>query len=63
MDSAESASPAGVASKNAPRGSVTILLAEDETGVRELISTYLPGLGYNVLTAANGVSGVAAARS
>jgi two-component system cell cycle sensor histidine kinase/response regulator CckA len=63
VDSAESTGPAGGASSSAPRGSETILLAEDETGVRQLISAYLTGLGYNVLTAANGVSGVAAARS
>ena len=44
-------------------GSETILLAEDEGGVRELVCTYLQGLGYHVLTAANGLAGIAAARS
>jgi CheY-like chemotaxis protein len=45
-----------------PRGSETILLAEDENSVRELIGTYLEGLGYRVLTASNGAAGVALAR-
>jgi DNA-binding NtrC family response regulator len=47
----------------APRGSETILLAEDEAGVRELIGGYLQDLGYHVLTAANGTAGIAVARS
>jgi two-component system, cell cycle sensor histidine kinase and response regulator CckA len=46
-----------------PRGTETILLAEDESSVRELIGTYLQGLGYHVLTASNGVAGIAVAKS
>ena len=36
------------------RGRETILFAEDEKEVRELLKTYLEGLGYKVLSAANG---------
>jgi PAS domain S-box-containing protein len=52
-----------VASPNLPRGTETILLAEDEGSVRELIGTYLQTLGYHVLTASNGMAGIAVARS
>jgi CheY-like chemotaxis protein len=37
-----------------PRGSETLLLVEDEDGVRELLSEWLTGHGYVVLTASNG---------
>jgi PAS domain S-box-containing protein len=46
-----------------PRGTETILLAEDESSVRELIGAYLESLGYHVLAAANGMAGIALARS
>jgi CheY-like chemotaxis protein len=52
-----------MAAGNLPRGNETILLAEDENSVRELIGTYLQGLGYNVLAASNGAAGIALARS
>jgi two-component system cell cycle sensor histidine kinase/response regulator CckA len=38
-----------------PRGSETLLLVEDEEGVRDLIREWLSGHGYEVLTAGNGV--------
>jgi CheY-like chemotaxis protein len=46
-----------------PRGSETILLAEDEGGVRKLISTYLRDLGYHVLTASDGMAGIGVAHT
>ncbi len=38
-----------------PRGTETILLVEDDPALREMASTLLQRLGYNVLTAGNGV--------
>jgi CheY-like chemotaxis protein len=52
-----------LASPHLPRGNETILLAEDEASVRELIGTYLESLGYHVLTASNGAAGIALAKS
>ncbi|MGZ4879361.1 MAG: PAS domain S-box protein, partial [Candidatus Angelobacter sp.] len=43
----------------APRGHETILLAEDEAGIRAMTCAYLEGLGYRVLEAANGTDAVA----
>ena len=63
VDSSEMAAAEHASAKSPPGGSETILLAEDESGVRELIQHYLAGLGYNVLTADNGLSGLAVARS
>ena len=63
VDAAEPVAAAPAQPSPLPRGSETILLAEDEAGVRDLIDTYLRGLGYRVLTASNGLSGVAVARS
>ena len=42
----------------APRGHETVLLAEDEAGIRAMTRTYLEGLGYRVLEAANGVDAI-----
>ena len=39
----------------------TVLLAEDEEGVRELASTFLSSAGYHVLSAADGVEAMAVA--
>ena len=42
-------------SPDLPRGTETILLAEDDPSLREMSATLLRRLGYTVLTAANGV--------
>jgi two-component system, cell cycle sensor histidine kinase and response regulator CckA len=41
-----------------PRGHETILLAEDEAGIRAMTRAYLEGLGYRVLEAANGTEAI-----
>jgi signal transduction histidine kinase/ActR/RegA family two-component response regulator len=41
-----------------PRGSETVLLVEDETGVRELASEFLRGAGYKVLEGHDGEDGL-----
>ncbi|HET6194688.1 MAG TPA: ATP-binding protein, partial [Acetobacteraceae bacterium] len=46
-----------------PRGSETILLAEDENGVRKMIGAYLEDLGYRVLTASDGMDGISLAHT
>ena len=45
-----------------PRGTETILLVEDEEGVRMITQKILESCGYTVLTAADGASGVSLAR-
>lgn len=40
------------------RGTETILLAEDESGIRAMTRVYLEGLGYRVLEAADGLEGI-----
>ena len=54
---------ATVASVSSPRGKETILLAEDEESVREIVSTFLESKGYQVLVATDGVSAVQVAKS
>jgi CheY-like chemotaxis protein len=45
-----------------PQGHETILLAEDEAGIRAMTRTYLEGLGYRVLEAANGTEAITLAK-
>ena len=49
---------AGIRIEPAPRGRETILLAEDEPQVRDLIHRVLDRLGYTVLEASDGVEGL-----
>jgi CheY-like chemotaxis protein len=51
----DSAAAEVVATSTVPRGSETILLAEDEPEVRELVEGYLRKLGYEVLAAGDGL--------
>lgn len=53
----------GVEKVFAPRGAETILFAEDEESVRELVSGFLEGKGYRVLQAADGIAARQAAQS
>src|SRR5260370_40865644 len=54
---------AAVVSVSSPRGKETILLAEDEESVREIVSGFLESKGYQVLAADNGVSAEQIAKS
>jgi CheY-like chemotaxis protein len=49
--------------RSLPRGCETILLAEDEDAVRQMIGAYLQKVGYQVLAASNGLAAIAVARS
>jgi two-component system, cell cycle sensor histidine kinase and response regulator CckA len=46
-----------------PHGSETILFAEDDASIRRLVSGFLEGLGYRVLTVADGVAAANLAQS
>jgi PAS domain S-box-containing protein len=50
------------ASASLPQGSETILLVEDEQGVRELAGEFLAQAGYQILAAAGGAEALAVAR-
>jgi PAS domain S-box-containing protein len=54
---------AAVVSVSSPRGNETILFAEDEESVREIVSGFLESKGYQVLAVADGVSAMAMAKS
>ena len=54
---------AALVSVSSPRGKETILLAEDEESVREVVSGFLESKGYQVLAADNGVSAELIAKS
>jgi PAS domain S-box-containing protein len=58
-DGFDAAGDAPTASTAQPRGSETVLIVEDEEDVRELACRVLRGLGYRVLTAADGASALA----
>ena len=51
------------AAKSTPRGRETILFAEDEPGVRQLLVTHLTALGYHVIPATDGLTAIEAARA
>jgi PAS domain S-box-containing protein len=54
IEGEEERSERGIASVPDPRGTETILLAEDEVALRTVMDIYLESLGYTVLTAGNG---------
>src|SRR5207249_3027696 len=56
---AEEAPTAVAAPTVVPRGRETILVAEDEEGVRDLVQRVLRGEGYDVLTARDGAEALA----
>jgi PAS domain S-box-containing protein len=49
-------------SANLPRGSETILFAEDDAAIRRLVTHSLEGLGYRVLAVPDGIAALAAAK-
>jgi signal transduction histidine kinase/ActR/RegA family two-component response regulator len=60
----EAASPRQPARAEAPpRGSETILFAEDDAAIRRLVAGYLENLGYRVLTARDGLEAMKVAQS
>jgi two-component system, cell cycle sensor histidine kinase and response regulator CckA len=54
--------PAGGPSTASTRGSETVLLVEDDPGVRDVVRTFLQRQGYQVLQASNGAEALSVAR-
>jgi len=54
----QEAPPEEEGEEEVPRGSETVLVVEDEEGVRESLRGILEGLGYKVLTASDGEEGL-----
>ena len=52
------ADSSGTSVETVPVGSETILLAEDEAGIRTMTRTYLEGLGYRVIEARDGTDAI-----
>jgi signal transduction histidine kinase/ActR/RegA family two-component response regulator len=59
LEAAEELPPLARAGDDPPRGSETILLVEDDAGVRALASRLLGGLGYHVVATANAAEALA----
>ena len=53
----------GAIAPSLPRGAETLLLAEDDAGVRGVVTEILRGLGYTVLVAATGPAALATGRA
>jgi hypothetical protein len=62
-DGSEKEAPPAPAATDLPRGSETILLAEDDANVRELLRECLDALGYTVLEARGGAEALALSRA
>jgi two-component system cell cycle sensor histidine kinase/response regulator CckA len=63
VEGAEDRAIRGITSEPDPRGTETILLAEDEAALRTVIDIYLESLGYTVLTSGNGQEALEKLRS